>query len=260
MPIDSRKDTAGPLGGCVADLALIDSIVTGEEPVQAVDLKGIQVSVPQDWINSFSEKGGLDDAFRQALEEAVATLKKAGAIVENKPDFFKVVEMRPQLSAVDSAQDLENYLNLHKDRPVELSRAKVVELTENPGIKFLFGDTDAEKQRTKVEEADASIEKAEAAYREYFKEHDLQAILMPTMQKEPYTQKQEDPPAPQDMFAVGGVSARLTEVKCPSITLPTNVRHVVGGGSLPASVMLMGVDDRQLLSIALSLESALKSA
>merc|ERR1740127_5572 len=44
VPIDSRKDTPGPMGGCVADLALLDAMVMGEDQVQAADLNGIQIS------------------------------------------------------------------------------------------------------------------------------------------------------------------------------------------------------------------------
>eukprot|EP00931_Biecheleriopsis_adriatica_P105830 TRINITY_DN80354_c0_g1_i1.p1 TRINITY_DN80354_c0_g1~~TRINITY_DN80354_c0_g1_i1.p1 ORF type:complete len:511 (+),score=117.09 TRINITY_DN80354_c0_g1_i1:47-1579(+) len=260
VPIDSRKDTAGPMGQCVADVALLDATVTGEVPVEQADnLSGVQVSIPRDWIESFKDKGGFDDTFLQALEQAKAALEKAGAAVVEKPDFFKIVEMRPAMSAIDSAQDMDNYLSLHADRSEEVSRAKIIELSKNEmASKMLFGDPlDMDAHKTKVAEADASILKTNAAYREYFKEHALQAILMPTMTKEPMLQNQEEPPPLMEMMAVGGVTARLTEVKIPSISIPTTVKHKLGGGSLPASVLLLGVDDRQLLSIALSLEKAI---
>lgn len=256
FPIDSRRDTPGPMGGSVADVALLDAAVTGEEQVQPADLNGVQVSVPQDWLDALAEKGALEDALRQGLDQAAATLKKAGATVDNKPDFFKVVDMLPIMGSMDTAQDIESYLSLHADRPEEISAAKIAELTENDGIRSLVLASSDEAKKAKMAEVDAEIERTEQSYREYFKKHGLQAILMPCIEKEPLSQSPDKPTPFMEMFRVPSIVGRLTQIKCPSIALSTTTKHIVGGGSLPVSVLLLGIDDRQLLSIALSLEQA----
>merc|ERR1719359_2693886 len=39
VPVDSRKDTPGPMAGSVADVALLDAVVTGEQQVQPANLR-----------------------------------------------------------------------------------------------------------------------------------------------------------------------------------------------------------------------------
>jgi indoleacetamide hydrolase len=45
VPIASTRDTAGPLARCVADLALLDSVVTGSTPGAPVALSGLSTTV-----------------------------------------------------------------------------------------------------------------------------------------------------------------------------------------------------------------------
>jgi len=161
---------------------------------------------------------------------------------------------------LDGFNEMQKYLNSHADLPKEVTVDKIVELSKSHG-KFIFmPPSDPEANKKKLEELYAAMEKQEAAYREYFKENNIQAVLVPPVAAEPYVQRQDEAPDLMTNFGVAKIAGKFVQLKVPSISLPTKEKHAVGGGSLSASVMLYGVDDRQLLAIGLALEQALLKA
>eukprot|EP00746_Dinoflagellata_sp_MGD_P022064 gnl/MRDRNA2_/MRDRNA2_151538_c0_seq1.p1 gnl/MRDRNA2_/MRDRNA2_151538_c0~~gnl/MRDRNA2_/MRDRNA2_151538_c0_seq1.p1 ORF type:complete len:497 (-),score=104.18 gnl/MRDRNA2_/MRDRNA2_151538_c0_seq1:51-1358(-) len=253
IPIDATKDTPGPMGGCVSDLALLDAVVTGEDPVEPADLKGARFVVPRDWL---ADVGSLDSAVTKALEQAINVLTKAGAVVEDKNDFLPIVNMKYAGMAMDGANEMQQYLDSHADLPKEVTVAKIVELSTSHGKVVFLPHKDPEAAKAKLAELYAAMEKQESAYREYFKENSVQAVLVPPFCSEPYIQKQEEAPDLMTNFGVSKIAGNFVQIRVPSLSLPTTEKHALGDGSLFASVMLYGVDDRQLLSIGLALEEA----
>jgi Asp-tRNA(Asn)/Glu-tRNA(Gln) amidotransferase A subunit family amidase len=72
-PISHTRDTAGPMARTVADVALLDRLIVGGEPVRPAVLKGIRLGVVP------ALHAGLDADTRAVTEEALAKLRKAGA-------------------------------------------------------------------------------------------------------------------------------------------------------------------------------------
>lgn len=256
VPIDHTKDTAGPMGGSVSDVALLDSVVTGSGQLEAADLKKIKVGIPQDWIDTYQS---VDEVCQKGLEQAISALQKSGATVETISDFTKIVGMMPKMAPGDHYNDLASYLDSHADRPENISVNNVVENITNPMIKMAFSQPqDPEAHKIKMAEIDEGIAKQETAYHEYFKERGLQALLLPTMPVGPCPVSETDPTPMIDMIkGMGFFCPAMTQLKTPSISIPTKVCLPIGSPFLPVSVMLLGVDDRELLSIAWSLEQAL---
>lgn len=107
-------------------------------------------------------------------------------------------------------------------------------------------------ERTKA--TAAGVTQLEAAYRGFFEAHGIRCLLLPTF-----------PLAPGRIDVPGYAGKafaneyfwlfRLNEIPVPSITLPTTV--LFPGSRIPASVLLYGLDDAELLGIARTLEEAL---
>lgn len=74
-PISATRDTAGPLARSVADLVLLDGVLTGEtSPLSAVALRGLRLGLPQE---AFWDD--LDPGVRRQADAAMAILREAGA-------------------------------------------------------------------------------------------------------------------------------------------------------------------------------------
>ncbi|MEQ8701942.1 MAG: amidase family protein, partial [Bauldia litoralis] len=77
VPISSTRDTAGPLARTVDDLALIDSVVTGEDaPLADIPLAGLRLGVPRGY---FFEN--LDPRTARVAEQVLDALSKAGVVL-----------------------------------------------------------------------------------------------------------------------------------------------------------------------------------
>jgi len=234
---------------------LLDAVVTGEEPVQQADLTRMRFVVPWDWLDDMS---CVCEASLVALKLTMNVLEKAGAIVEDRRDILPLVQMEGKF-AMDSANDMQRYLDSHCEVPQTMSVSNIVELSKSHAKNVFLPPQDPETHKANLAELSAATEKQELAYRAYFKEHEVNAMLVPTLHMEPYVQMQEAAPDLMTNFAVAKLAGRFVQLKIPALSLPTTVKHDVGGGSLRASVMLYGTDDRELLSIGLALEQALAS-
>ena len=76
VPISHTRDTVGPMARTVVDLALLDSVITGEAAPQPAVLKGVRLGVPRGY---FWE--GLDAELAQVMDIALARLRTAGVVL-----------------------------------------------------------------------------------------------------------------------------------------------------------------------------------
>ena len=76
IPLSHTRDTVGPMGRTVMDVALLDSVITGQPMPQPVPLKGLRLGVPG---TPFWEE--LDSELAQSAESALARLKAAGTVL-----------------------------------------------------------------------------------------------------------------------------------------------------------------------------------
>jgi len=68
-PIASSRDTAGPMALCMADVALLDGLITGEQALPPVQLKTLRLGVvPDFWANMDDEVAAIMAIVRLALE------------------------------------------------------------------------------------------------------------------------------------------------------------------------------------------------
>merc|ERR1711862_261287 len=89
---------------------------------------------------------------------------------------------------------------------------------------------DPEAHKAKMAEIDEGIAKQETAYREYFKTHGLQALLLPTMPEAPCAVSETEPTSMRDMImGMGFFCPAMTQLKIPSIAIPTVASHLALG-------------------------------
>ncbi len=74
LPISTTRDTLGPMGRTVADIALLDAVITGGAVPTAKSLSGLKVGVPAAFW------AGLDDSVKSVADAAKKKLADAGVV------------------------------------------------------------------------------------------------------------------------------------------------------------------------------------
>jgi amidase len=120
IPITADQDTPGPMARTVADAAILLGVLEGAQPdpndtatracppppgrdytrfLDSDGLRGARIGIPRAFFyeritppGAQSPRGGLNDAQRKLMEEAIAVLKERGAIVVDPADIPSVVD------------------------------------------------------------------------------------------------------------------------------------------------------------------------
>ena len=270
VPLDDCKDTPGPMGATVADVALLDAVVCGDaEPVTApASLEGMTVLVAEDWMAKFADANSAEateavNVARGALEAAGAKVIRdegmCAAVVDLEPPMFPTCPPPPRLPA------LQEYLERHADRPEGIARAEqVVELMTDKLPKYMWsshlnGGYTNEMKAAHEEYLAKAKGATETAYRKFFADKGIQAVLVPAIPDEPpsidgWTAEEE--PSPMALILMSKYTMSFNSCSIPSLSLPTPVIGAASG--IPMSVLLWGVDDRELLVVGAALEKAMK--
>lgn len=270
VPITRRNDTAGPLGVCVADVALLDAVVMNEAPVQVESantvLSGLTIAIPDDWIKQAPKP--IPAPLLQGLDAAVGALESGGATVLRDSRSFveSVVSLRHALTPEAQSfchADLQWYLDQHQDRPEHLQTAQQVR-EKMTKCRTLYEEhpEDPTVVEKLYEKLDADAVAQEAAYVAWLESAGADALLVPSTANELVCNTSwgtdESPSVGKDFLSIAHFCKDLNSIHIPSISLPVpSVKCTqLGCEELPVSVMLLGKPnaDRELLSFALALE------
>ena len=107
-PISYTRDTAGPLAQTVADVALLDAVITGEKLVGAAKLEGVRVGV-----NRAYYFAGLDADTTTVMDDVIVKLQRAGVeIVEVEMPELADLNNRTSfpVALYEAYDDLAKYL------------------------------------------------------------------------------------------------------------------------------------------------------
>ena len=265
VPCSASVDTPGPLGTCIGDLCVLDAAMTNTTPVTERDLSGLKFALPIDWIRC-KAKSGLSGAVQKSIEYTKAALASVGAEVVDM-DFLSVIEsdkaqwINPAVPFVfdNSHKGLSNYLDsLGDERPVAAVEDILAKIS-NVGVvqKFSKSKTEAAELSKKVEERDKACAEMEASYRSFFRDHGVCALIMPAFPNE-VTKIDSDSEGRAEFTNEFLFVLHMNEIRVPSLTMPVHaVRHEESG--VPCSLLLYGVEDRDLLGLALGVEEALEA-
>jgi len=261
MPITPLFDTVGPHARNVADLALLDAVVTGDTRLSPVSsLRGVRLAVSPAYYLA-----GLHPETDRVMRSALARLKEAGAeIVEaDVPGLGDMVgAMNFQIQTYDSAPSMSAYLK-EQDTGVTFDELLA---QMSPGIRWVFENFSLPggqyfPTRQAYEEARKVVRpKLQETFRRYFRDNGVQAVVFPSALC-PATRIGEDAETEwggekKPIFLV--YSRNVSPGNCaslPGLVLP---------GGLSADGLPVGIEfdapigkDRELLGLGFALEQAL---
>jgi Asp-tRNA(Asn)/Glu-tRNA(Gln) amidotransferase A subunit family amidase len=257
-PIAHTRDTAGPMAREVADLVLLDTIITGApDKVAPASLRGLRVGVPRAvfWKN-------LDPETERLATAALDRLRGAGAEVV-EVDMPGLAELNGKVSfpvaLYEANVDLTRYLKRYR---IPLDIKGLAERIASPDVKGLFasaivpGAKDAIPEKV-YRDALATRPALQRLYAETFKTHGIAALVFPTTPL-PAAPVGDDQTTKLNGADVPTFSTFIqntdpgSNAGIPGLTVPIG-RTAAG---LPVGLELDGPagSDRRLLGIGLALE------
>lgn len=176
VPISHTRDTVGPMGKSVADVALLDSVVTGTVMASAIDLHGKRFGVPP------SMWSGLDSGLLDVVAAARKKLAQAGAELIGK-DIDGLSDLNAKLSFPialhEPIEDIPAYLKASGIEGITL--ADIAAKIASPDVKGAFGAITADAFGSAYPDAIGTLRpQLQKLYENYFRDNNLDAILFPT--------------------------------------------------------------------------------
>jgi mandelamide amidase len=178
VPLSHTRDTVGPMARSVADLVLLDSVVTRDaSPVQMASLDRLRLGVPRSY---FYEN--LDPDLARVVEAALARLRAAGCLLVEAdiPNIDSLSAISARLSSYECVADLSHYL---AQEGLRLTAQDVITQIASPDVRELYEAALGPNAPTLewYEHAMAFDRPAlQAAYQTYFARHEVAAIVFPT--------------------------------------------------------------------------------
>jgi Asp-tRNA(Asn)/Glu-tRNA(Gln) amidotransferase A subunit family amidase len=263
VPISHTRDTVGPMGRTVADVALLDSVITGSPLATALPLRGKRFGVPA------SFWGGLDRDVENVMKDARQKLEGAG-VVFIETDMVGLFEQNAKVSFPvalhEPIADIPAYLKASGIEGITL--ADIAGKIASPDVKGAFGAIMADAFGAAYQDAITVQRPAlQKMYETYFRDNNLDGILFPTTIA----------PAPL-IDPVKGSGEMSINGGAPVPTFDTMIRNTDPGsnagipglslfagmtpGGLPVGLEIDGPvgSDAKLLGLGLSIEGILGSA
>jgi len=259
-PISSTRDTAGPMARKVADLVLLDQIITGDHrAVQAADLRSIRLGVPR-----LPYYSNLDREVARIMDGTLSTLRTAGVqLVEI--DMPELIETASKVSFAvalyEGNVDLAAYLAKYN---TGLTVRDVAYQIASPDVKGLFDTSILGEQaipepvyREAVQKHRPTLQKL---FADIFAKHGLDALVFPTtpLPAQPIENSMEvmlNGKMLPTFFTFISNTDPGSNAGVPGLSVPMGLT----ADGLPVGVALEGPagSDRRLLAIGLALEHVL---
>ncbi|XP_022087957.1 uncharacterized protein LOC110977815 isoform X3 [Acanthaster planci] len=249
------RDSVGPLVRSAEDIAILDSIVTGEKPHAALSPDEIRIGIPR---IPFWE--ALDPDVEDYAERFLIKLKEKGFVIIEGPEIHGSRQLVDKCDKPTATNEiiprLQDYLRYHGHN---VSVQSVIDKIVSSDVKALF---EYVRDNLPTEEVMKSAMAARAKVREdlktYFEDYRLDCILMPANKI----------PAPT-LHAFEENNAKLFAyiVQTTSFgSICDNPSLVIPGGFAQPSGVPFGMQiesytgsDRRLIAVAVAIEKALKS-
>jgi len=256
-PISTTRDTAGPMARTVADLILLDAVITGgDHELAAKDLSGLRFGVPRRFFYD-----NLDGETATVIEAALTKLQAAGAVLieVDMADFSApLAGSSTPIAMSEFFQELPEYLK-RTEPPVDFD--DLVAQVASPDVQGIINGTIAEGGIPAEVYRDAITVHRPALqqiYADYFKEHQVVGILFPTtlLPARPIAGSHDTVELNGEQVPTFRSYARNTDpgstAGIPGLSVPVGLT----GGGLPVGLELDGPagSDRDVLAVGLALE------
>lgn len=249
-----KFDQVGPLARSVADIALFDSVVTGDFlPIAARDLKHVRLGISRNYFLT-----GLDAQVERMTFEALERIRAAGAtLAEVEPPDI----VRQGLSIATTIIGYENIASISQYLQEQDTRLGFEQLLAqaSPNIQSIYRMS-SPPARAAYEAALQQRAQLRAAIQQYFDENAIDALVFPsTLAAAPTLGDNLE-------FDIGGERVSIRQVMGRNTALGS-VASLAGlvlpagltAGGLPVGLEFVAAAgrDRALLSMGISLEAAL---
>jgi mandelamide amidase len=176
VPISRTRDTVGPMARTVADIALLDGVVTGDGPLPPVSPGGLRIGLPAPcW-------AGLDHALETVAHAALDRLKAAGVtfVDIDMPDLFLLSDQISLVVALhEPVDDLPAWL-VANDAPVK-TVAEVAARIASPDVRAAYEAILSDAFGPQYDAAMTTLRpQIQHLYATTFATHALDALLFPT--------------------------------------------------------------------------------
>ncbi len=250
VPLSHTRDTAGPMGQTVADVALLDAAIAREVTVTAADLKGVRIGVARDYFFQ-----NLDADTTKVMSDTLAKLTAAGAtIVETSMPNLKTLNDAVSFPVVfkEAYDDMVAFLAKYK------SGVTIDQLAANiasADVKGAFGAVTGHAFDAAYSSAMLTSRPAlQKLYVDTFATSALDVIIFPTT---PVIAIKQGATASSN--ANFGLFIQNTDpgsnAGIPGLSIPAGL----GASGMPVGVEIDGPvgSDRKVLSIGLAIEKVL---
>jgi mandelamide amidase len=268
LPISTTRDTVGPMGRTVADLALLDAVITGGAVPTAKALKGLKVGIPAAfWTDLDDNVKTLADAAKKKLADAGVVFVDAdltGIMALNDAISFPIALHEP-VAAIPA------YL-IANSAPVT-TVAQVQAGLASPDVVGAFGaiagDVFAAAYAAAMVPTTGGRAQLQKLYKDYFTAQGVECVLFPTtLLAAPKIDAATGSSSGKLPYTVGSVAkqtARDTFGTCifhtdpctnagiPSLSIPAGLT----AGGLPVGMEIDGPlgSDANLLAIGMAMEA-----
>jgi len=262
IPLSRTRDTVGPIGRTMSDIALVDSVITSTARPVAASLSGLRFGIPSLYWDL------VDNEVASMMAAAKEKLQAAGVVfVTAELPTIRDLLAKTGFPIVlhEAREDLPAYLAASGAGNITLNQ--VAAQAANPEVRAAFQEVLADSFGPQYPDAiNVFRPQMRATYDAYFTNQRIDAIWFPTT---PLPAVPIDPVRGTSTVSVNG-GAPLDEFatfirNCdpgsttglPGITLPVGLTK----GGLPVGMALDGPvgSDKRLLSIGLALEALIGS-
>ena len=176
VPISHTRDTVGPMGRTVADVALLDSVISGMPMVGAEPLRGKRLGIPAAFWS------GLDRDVEAVAKAASAKLAGVGVVLVDV-DMPSLFEQNGKVSFVlalhEPVADIPAYLEASGIEGITL--ADIAAGIASPDVAGAFGAITADAFGAAYPDAmNVQRPALQKMYQAYFRDNNLDGILFPT--------------------------------------------------------------------------------
>jgi Asp-tRNA(Asn)/Glu-tRNA(Gln) amidotransferase A subunit family amidase len=257
-PISSTRDTAGPIARSVADLALLDSVLTGDNaPTGTCQLRGLRLGVAHKrfWEN-------LDAPVESVMQSVLDELRSCGVVLVDVelPGIDALNDATSfQVALYEFLDEMPHYL---KESGFDVDLTQLLAQVGSPDVAGLLQPllTGSAIPEPVYREALRARARLQQLYKETFAQRDVRALVFPTspMTARPISADETIEFGGQRIAAFPAFIRNLdpgSNAAIPGVTLPAGI----ASDGLPVGLALDGPagTDRQLLAIAAAIESIL---
>jgi mandelamide amidase len=179
IPISPTRDTAGPLARSVADLALVDGVISGDaSELQPIKLSDLRIGVPCDYFYD-----NLEPAVATAMQHFLSALRSEGVTLVEE-SIANVRKLDEAVSFVivnyEARRCLEQYLA--RSAP-GISFDDVVAKIASPDVKPVYeaiANLDLVPEKVYRETLEVHRPALQRAFSDYFRAHRLDGYVVPT--------------------------------------------------------------------------------